>query len=151
MPLQDRTGSSYEQLLAASLRKLGYSYNGDTGKNYLHPSARAGQIIIPDTYIQPDLVVRYDEEIQAIFYVTHWSNTRSSKYKFWRTWEEQAQQKVVLSENFLAINCIFEALPQSYKPAIYITSDDIPLDGNRNNKIPIPFSGWYPAISWSNV
>jgi hypothetical protein len=55
MPIQDRTGDDYEQILAASLVHLGYEFEGTVGKNYLHPPKRARNIIIPNTYIQPDL------------------------------------------------------------------------------------------------
>ncbi|HEV7373536.1 MAG TPA: hypothetical protein VGN95_02375 [Pyrinomonadaceae bacterium] len=150
MPSQDRTGSKYEQLLAASLNKLGYVLNGTTGKNYLHPSKRS-RLIFPGTYIQPDLIVRDGTKIKAVLYATHWSNTRSSKYKFWRTWEEAAQQKLAVSMDILTINCVFEALLENSLPGLYTTSDDLPRDANREGRLPIQLNGWDPGIGWALV
>lgn len=149
MPVQDRTGDDYEQILAASLVHLGYEFEGTVGKNYLHPPKRARNIIIPNTYIQPDLVVREDTTIQAIIYVTHWSNTRDSKRKFWRTWEEAAQQKLAVSHDLLTISCIFEALPTGRDPDFYINSDELPKDLARNEELPLQLNGWDPGVGWA--
>ncbi|BAT57016.1 hypothetical protein NOS3756_60280 (plasmid) [Nostoc sp. NIES-3756] len=150
MPTQDKTGDKYEQFLAATLSSLGYSFNGVTGKNYLHPNKRS-TLVFPGTYIQPDLVVRDNSKVKAILYCTHWSETRSSKKKFWRTWEELAQQKLAVSQDFLAINCLFEALPTNSEPSIYITSDELPIDVTRDKKVPIQFNGWDAGIGWAMV
>ena len=149
MPVQDRTGDDYEQILAASLVHLGYSHEQDVGKNYLHPSKRSKRIIIDNTYIQPDLVVRENEAIRSVIYVTHWSNARSSKYKFWRTWEELAQQKVSIENRFTSINCIFEALPEEESPEIYIYAKELPEDENREGNLPLQLNGWDPGIGWA--
>jgi len=129
---------------------LGYARDRDTGLNYIRPSIR-GQVIIPGTFIQPDIVIRQDTSIRAILYVTHWSNRRNSNFKFWRTWEELSQQKLAVGTNFVAINCVFEALPPNYSPMAYITSDELPPDPTRDDKLPIAFNGWYAAISWALV
>jgi hypothetical protein len=147
---RDRTGNRYEQLLEASLLHLGYARDSDLGRNYIRPSTR-GQVIIPKTFIQPDIVIRQDTNIRAILYVTHWSNRRNSNFKFWRTWEELAQQKLAVGTAFLAINCLFEALPSNQNPCAYITSDELPPDATRNDGLPIAFNGWYGAISWALV
>lgn len=147
---RDRTGNRYEQLLEASLLHLGYARDRDTGLNYIRPSIR-GQVIIPGTFIQPDIVIRQDTSIRAVLYVTHWSNRRNSNFKFWRTWEELAQQKLVVGTDFVAINCVFEALASSSGPFAYITSDELPPDPARDDGLPIAFNGWYAAISWSLV
>ncbi|MBD1863990.1 MULTISPECIES: hypothetical protein [Trichocoleus] len=147
---RDRTGNRYEQLLEASLLHLDYTRDSDIGLNYIRPSVR-GQVIIPGTFIQPDIVIRQDTSIRAILYVTHWSNRRNSNFKFWRTWEELAQQKLAIGTDFVAINCVFEALPPNSSPFDYITSDELPPDPSRDDGIPISFNGWYGAISWSLV
>jgi hypothetical protein len=165
---QDRSGTNYERLLAASLQALGFEYStGDvlatgaadrvhesgqaymtTPKRYVHPSA-SGKPIIPGTYIQPDLVMMVDERVTAVVYSTHWSNTRDSKRKFWRTWEEAAQQKVVLGPDILSINGVFEALPQGSDPGLYVTSDDLPTDKSRAQPLPMQLNGWDPGIGWA--
>lgn len=150
MPHQDRTGTKYERLLAASLLHLEYKLNGHSGDNYLHPRPRS-QVIIPGTYIQPDLVVRRDSNIEATLYATHWSRQRNSNFKFWRTWEECAQQKVALNESLLSINCVFEALPAGMSPGLYVTSDELPADLSRNGQVPIGLNGWYSATSWAMI
>lgn len=150
MPVQDRSGSKYELLLGASLRVLGFQFKSDEGKNYLHPGKNEA-IVIPDTYIQPDLVVRDAKNIAAILYVTHWSKSRNCAFKFWRTWEEQAQQKVVVLSGFVSINCVFEALPQGDKPNIYLESNQLPIDKSRAGDMPIAFRGWYPGTTYALV
>lgn len=150
MPLQDRSGTKYEKLLAASLLFMGYELNGTGSKNYLHPGKRS-DIIIPHTFIQPDLVVRSGKKVKAVIYSTHWSETRSSKKKFWRTWEEAAQQKVILGSDFLTVNCIFEALPEGTNPIVCIHSEDLPKDKSRQGTPPIQLNGWDPGIGWAMV
>ncbi|MBD2463942.1 hypothetical protein H6G89_23345 [Oscillatoria sp. FACHB-1407] len=147
---RDKTGNRYEQLLEASLLHLGYARDRDTGLNYIRPSIR-GQVIIPGTFIQPDIVILQGTSIRAILYVTHWSDRRTSAKKFWRTWEELAQQKLAVGTDFVAINCVFEALPPNHNPIAYITSDELPPDPTRDDKLPIAFNGWYAAISWALV
>ena len=147
---QDRTGTKYERLLAASLLQLGYALNGSLRKNYLHP-APAGEPLIPGTYIQPDLVVREREEIRAILYSTHWNNMRDSKRKFWRTWEEACQQKLALGKELLTVNCVFEALPAQSDPGLYANAADLPVDNTRSRRPPIPLNGWDPGIGWALV
>lgn len=150
MPRQDRSGTKYEKVLAFSLEALGFERNANTKKNYLQPPKNS-EIVITGTYIQPDLVVRSEESIEAVLYSTHWSNTRSSKYKFWRTWEEQAQQRCVLGDNFLSVNCVFEALPAGYDPIIITRGDELPDDPNRVPARPIQLEGWDPGIGWALI
>jgi hypothetical protein len=150
MPRQDRTGSNYEKLLAFSLEVLGFRRSSDPGKNYQQPSKNS-EIIIPDTYIQPDLVVRSGEEIQAVLYSTHWSETRSSKKKFWRTWEELAQQRIVLGDEFISVNCLFEALPAGMDPLLCRTVDDLPLDATRDRERPLQIEGWDAGNGWALI
>jgi hypothetical protein len=130
MPKQDRTGTKYEKLLAFSLEALGFTGGAQAGFNYLHP-AKGAAIVIPGTFIQPDLVLRKDERVLAVVYSTHWSETRSSKKKFWRTWEEQAQQRVSLGGGFLSVNCVFEAMPVGSAPCLCRNADDLPKDTTR--------------------
>jgi hypothetical protein len=148
--LQNKAGNKYEALLANALETLGYVRNGNTGKNYIQPSKRQ-EVVIPGTYIQPDLIVRQDDKILAILYVTHWSKSRNCSFKFWRTWEETCQQKTTISTKFISINCIFEALPESEKPALYISSSELPTEVINAKTVPISFSGWYPAITYALV
>jgi hypothetical protein len=148
MPKQDRTGTKYEKLLAFSLEILGFARNTDGIKNYLQPPKNS-EVVIAGTFIQPDLVVRNGEQIASVVYSTHWSNTRSSKYKFWRTWEEQAQQRVAVGDTFLAVNCVFEVLPTGSKPMICTTAEDLPFDASREGKRPIQLEGWDPGIGWA--
>ena len=147
---KDRTGNRYEQLLEGSLLHLGYTSGSDLGLNYIRPPAR-GQVIIPETFIQPDIVIRQDTNIRAVLYVTHWSDRRTSAKKFWRTWEELAQQKLAVGADFIAINCVFEALSPASDPYAYTTSDELPTDPTRDDGMPIAFNGWYAAISWALV
>lgn len=149
MAKQDKTGTKYEQILVSSLRYLGYVNDTDSGLNYLNPGKRNRNIVVPNTYIQPDIVVRDGTEIKAILYVTHWSKQRNCAFKFWRTWEELAQQKIVVANDFLGINCLFEALSEELEPSLYINSDDLPIDIIRGKQFPIGFKGWYPGTSWA--
>lgn len=150
MVKQDKTGTKYEKLIATCLRDLGYEFEASSGRNYLHPRPNS-KLVIPETFIQPDLVVRCDERIIAIIYATHWSNKRNCNFKFWRTWEEETQQKIILGDSLLSINCIFEALPVNSQPASYITSNDLTTDKSRDDSTPIGFNGWYSAVSWAMV
>lgn len=150
MAKQDRSGTKYEKLLAFSLDKLGYARNTAGKKNYLQPPKNS-EIVIDGTYIQPDLVLREDDTVTAVLYATHWSNTRSSKYKFWRTWEEQAQQRVSVGDFFLSVNCVFEALPAGLNPMICSSASDLPVDYNRDGERPIQLEGWDPGIGWALV
>lgn len=150
MPRQDRTGTRYEKLLAFSLEKLGFSRNVSEGKNYIQPSKNS-EIAIAGTYIQPDLVVRADLNVSAVLYSTHWSNARDSKRKFWRTWEEQAQQRCEIGDAFLSVNCIFEALPAGSDPIVIRTADELPVDTSRNRALPLQLEGWDPGIGWAMV
>lgn len=137
MPLQDRTGDNYEKILASSLDSLGYKFEETVGSNYLQPPKRTRAVIIPGTYIQPDLVVRENSCIRAVIYSTHWSNTRDSKRKFWRTWEESVQQKLAVDYSLIEINCIFESLPNDSDPSIHINSDSLQKDSKREALRPI--------------
>ncbi len=148
--VQDRTGTRYEKLLAYSLDALGYKRNTEAERNYQHPSKKE-EIIISGSYVQPDIVVRSGETVSHIIYSTHWSETRSSKKKFWRTWEEQAQQRVVLGNEFVAVNCVFEALPPDSCPTICTSVDDLPVDGTRPGCQPIQIEGWDAGIGWALV
>jgi hypothetical protein len=148
MAKQDRSGTKYEKLLAFSLDKLGYARNTDGTKNYLQPSKNS-EIVIEGTYIQPDLVVRSGEFVQAVLYVTHWSNARSSQYKFWRTWEEQAQQRVSVGDKFVAVNCVFEALAEGENPLLCSSADELPLDDSRNRTLPMQLEGWQASNGWA--
>jgi hypothetical protein len=69
MSRQDRTGSNYEKLLAFFLEILGYKRSSKSRKNCLHPPKNS-EIIILRTYIQPDIVVRSGEKIEAVLYST---------------------------------------------------------------------------------
>ena len=149
MAKQDKTGTKYEKLLVASLRYLGYVNDTDSGLNYLNIGKKSRDIVIPNTYIQPEIIVRNGTEIKAILYVTHWSKQRNCAFKFWRTWEELAQQKIVIANDFLGINCLFEALPTDLEPSLYLNSDDLPIDIVRGKQFPIGFKGWYPGTSWA--
>jgi hypothetical protein len=150
MAKQDRSGSKYERLLAVSLEALGFERNVETKKNYLQP-AKNSEIVISGTYIQPDLVLRSHEIVDAVIYVSHWSNKRSSKYKFWRTWEELAQQRCALDEGFISINCIFEALPAGARPMVCRNASDLPSDSARDRELPQQLQGWDPGIGWAIV
>ena len=150
MPLQDRSGTKYEKLLACSLDALGYKRNVEEGNNYIQPSKHA-DIVIPGTYIQPDLVVQKEDSVVAVIYSTHWSNTRDSKRKFWRTWEEQAQQRVALEKEFLSVNCVFEGLPKDSAPQIFMTASELPKDKMRDGEKPIQIAGWDPGIGWALI
>ncbi len=151
MANQDRTGNSYEQLLEASVQQLGYERNGTTGRCYLHPSKGQKLVVIPDTYIQPDIVIRSGKRVTSVLYVTHWSETRSSKKKFWRTWEEAAQQKLVVGSQMRTVNCIFEALPAGTRPRICVRATDLPRDRLRNGRPPLQLNGWDPGIGWAMI
>jgi hypothetical protein len=148
--IQDKTGNKYEQLIETSLEALGFIARTNKGNNYIHPSKRE-PIVIPDTYIQADFIIRQSQTVKAVLYVTHWSNTRSSKYKYWRTWEEQAQQKLSVGPRLLSVNCVFEALPEETEPKIFLHSYELPPDPARDNKVPIAFRGWYPAVTFALV
>jgi hypothetical protein len=148
MPTQDRTGTRYERLLAFSLESLGFARSSIVGRNYLHPGKQA-DIVIPNTYIQPDLVLRSEEIVTAIIYSTHWSETRSSKKKFWRTWEELTQQRIALDETFLSVNCVFEALPSIYAPMLCKSVADLPADTTRNSSRPLQLEGWDAGNGWA--
>ncbi|WP_055076588.1 hypothetical protein [Pseudanabaena sp. 'Roaring Creek'] len=150
MARKDRSGVKYEVLIESSLIHLGYKSNSEDGKNYIRPTSR-GLSVIPETYIQPDLIVRNNCEIQAIIYVTHWSRRRNSSLKFWRTWEEASQQKIILGNQFLTINCIFEALDSISEPNIYNDSDDLPQDRDREVVFPVKLHGWDAGIGWAIV
>jgi hypothetical protein len=150
MSIQDRTGTKYEKLLAYSLEALGFVRNTNAPLNYQQP-LKSADIIISGTYIQPDLVLRRGETVEAVLYSTHWSNTRDSKRKFWRTWEEQAQQRVAIDDRFLAVNCVFEALPPGTKPFLSLIADQLPLDQSRDGVRPIQLEGWDPGIGWAMV
>jgi hypothetical protein len=150
MAKQDRSGSKYEKLLAYSLDVLRYDRNTDSSRNYLQPPKNA-EIVINGIYIQPDFVVRFGETVKAVLYATHWSNTRSSKYKFWRTWEEQAQQRVAVGDSFLAVNFVFEALPAGSKPMLCFNAGELPLDPTRSSGRPIQLEGWDPGIGWALI
>ncbi len=150
MATQDRSGSKYELLLASSLNVLQYHHDSDTGENYLHPSPRQ-DLVIDDTFIQPDFVIRSGIAITAVLYSTHWSNTRSSKYKFWRTWEEQAQQKVAVGQSLISVNCIFEALPEGGTPLLVTQADQLPNDEARDGLRPLQLKGWDPGIGWALI
>lgn len=152
MSKQDRSGVKYENFIKKLLHYLGYKSESNVGKNYLNPNKRSKSIAIPGTYTQPDFVIRQDTNITAILYVTHWSKKRNSSFKFWRTWEESAQQKIIIGNGLLTVNCLFEALPERASPDIFITSDELPKDNYRDDvQVPIGFSGWYPALSWAVV
>jgi hypothetical protein len=150
MAKQDRTGTRYEKLLAYSLEEIGYARNTAGSLNYQQPPKNA-DVIIAGTYIQPDLVLRKNETETAVLYSTHWSNTRDSKRKFWRTWEEQAQQRVSIGDAFLAVNCVFEALPAGSKPMLCFSAAELPLDPNRVPNRPIQLEGWDPGIGWALI
>jgi hypothetical protein len=150
MAKQDRTGTRYEKLLAYSLEEIGYERNTGGALNYQQPPKKA-DVIIAGTYIQPDLVLRKNETETAVLYSTHWSNTRDSKRKFWRTWEEQAQQRVSIGDSFLAVNCVFEALPNGSNPMLCFSAVELPLDPNREPKRPIQLEGWDPGIGWALI
>ena len=148
MAKQDRSGTKYEKLLAFSLEKLKHARNTDGEKNYLQPSKNS-EIVISGTYIQPDLVIRSREVVEAVLYVTHWSNARSSQYKFWRTYEELCQQRVILGDDFLSVNCVFEALPEGYKPFVCPGAGDLPIDSSRTRPLPLQIEGWQPSNGWA--
>ncbi|MBE1302428.1 MAG: hypothetical protein GJ680_21260 [Alteromonadaceae bacterium] len=151
MAVQDRTGNKYEQLLAHSIQALGYEKDAESGLNYLHPSKRPKEVVIDGTYIQPDLVVKNSRTVEAVIYVTHWSKSRNCAFKYWRTWEEQAQQRVVLEESFISINSIFEALPEGTEAQIFTKTDQLPIDTKRDGEWPIAFRGWYPGTTYALI
>jgi hypothetical protein len=148
MPKKDRTGISYEAMIESSLLFLGYSRDCSEQKNYIRPSSRQSPVI-PGTYIQPDFVVRDGINLKSILYVTHWSSRRNSGLKFWRTWEEAAQQKITVEDDILTVNCIFEAFDSQFQPNVYRESNDLPRDSDSN--FPVKLNGWDAGIAWSMV
>jgi len=147
---KDKTGISYEALIEASVRHLGYKKDTQSGKNYIRPSIKE-KFVIEGTYIQPDLVLRDNEKIIAILYITHWTRRRNSSLKFWRTWEESAQQKIVLENELLTINCIFECLPTEMEPRVCRIANDLPDDQDQNDKLPVKLHGWDAGIGWAMI
>jgi hypothetical protein len=154
MAKKDRTGLSYEQVITTALELCGYAKFGTLSdalkqpdKFYINPSPRA-PVQIPDTYVQADVIVGDENRITHIFYVTHWSNSRSSQYKFWRTFEEMCQQKVA-HNNIVSVNCIFESLPLTMTPVVVSDSSELPKDKSRTKKsLPIQLTGWAAANGW---
>jgi hypothetical protein len=147
---QDISGTSYEQLIAHSLRAIGFSFDTDRGANYLHPSPRRAPVIAGTT-VQPDFVLRSGATVTGIVYCTHWSNKRNSKFKYWRTWEEECQQKIALGSNIIAINCVFEALPPGVGPLLVSSADELPVDAARSRRLPQQLQGWDPGVGWALV
>lgn len=145
---KDRTGSMYERAIISGLESVGIgAYDGDSG--WRNPSPRE-KIIIDGLNIQPDVVVYKNGQVTHIYYVTHWSNSRSSQYKFWRTFEELCEQKVSIGNSVISVNCIFEALPASNSVVFCEGAKDLPRDPHREG-YPIALEGWHPANGWMMV
>ena len=168
MAIQDRTGESYENIIISSLEALGHKkiqaqtvseWKEQTintnNKNQLHilaPSKRQKKVAVEGTFIQPDIILLdpHNKNIFSIIYITHWSNKRVSKLKFWRTFDEYAQQLISINNLFLSINIVFESLQIGENPKFCKTCEDLPLDKDRKDK-PIQLDGWDAGIGYALI
>jgi hypothetical protein len=156
--MADVTGRIYEAFVEFLLRKLGYQdeWSESEGRKYLyetHPEALchrsqgiceqsiechkfSSQENIPyGPWYDPDFFVLEGKKPIACLHVTHWSNPRSSKYKFWRSIEDHFQYKTQYGRDLLSINLIFAGLRAGQSPMHVEQLDDI-----------LHLSGWDPAI-----
>src|SRR4051794_24316373 len=106
--MADITGRLYEAFTEFLLRRIGYQdeWAGEAERRYLyekHPEARchlaAGICkhasechsfskrtgLSYGPWYDPDFFIIETDRPTACLHVTHWSNPRSSQYKFWRT------------------------------------------------------------------
>jgi hypothetical protein len=156
--MADVTGRSYESFVEFLLSRLGYrdESTAGTGRQYLyekHPEAlchRSQGVCkyssecdvfskekgLPyGPWYDPDFFVVDDDRPFGCLHITHWSNPRSSKYKFWRTIEDHLQYKTQFGRKLLSINLIFAALDPGQSPR---RVDDL--------EQAVRLHGWDPAI-----
>ncbi|MFC4452362.1 hypothetical protein [Deinococcus sonorensis] len=150
--MADKSGKSYEAFVEYLLMRLGYAneasakvdrqylfgthrLKGEMGADLLDKYSESG-IAFHSTdglphgpWYNPDFFVLENGLPAACLHVTHWSNPRSSKYKFWRTQEEHLQYKIAFGHKFLSINLVFEAIPGNEAELITDTQKKIFLHG----------------------
>jgi len=153
----DVTGFVYEAFVEFLLRRLRYrdEWTAGGGRQYLyekHPEALCHRTLgickhasechafskqeaVPyGPWYDPDFFLLDDEKPVACIHVTHWSNPRSSQYKFWRTIEDHFEYKVNFGMDFLSLNLVFVALEAGEQPRRVVDSDKL-----------ISLHGWSPA------
>jgi hypothetical protein len=156
--MPDVTGRVYEAFTEFILRRIGYrdEWTAGSGRQYLyekHPEAtcHTSSAICPyaeqcdsfskqhqipfGPWYDPDFFILDNETPIASIQVTHWSDQRSSKKKFWRMVEDHFQYKTFFGRNFLSINLVFVALDEESTPLL--------LTGTIDK---LHLHGWDPAI-----
>jgi hypothetical protein len=155
--MADVTGRAYEAFVEYLLRRINYrdEWTSGSGRQYLyekHPEGTCHKVegackhskecdqfsksnhIPYGPWYDPDFFVLEGDLPLAAIHVTHWSNPRSSQYKFWRTIEEHFEYKINFSREFLSINLVFQALDAGEQPRRVVDSKNI-----------IELNGWSPA------
>lgn len=154
--MPDVNGQTYESFVEFLLRRLGvrdegtpgtglqYHYENDSFHATCHTSvglcAHAGECdrltrhLGYGPWYDPDFVVTDDRVVRSVVSVTHWSNPRSSQYKFWRTAEEMFQYKTLFGRQTQSLNLLFEALDAD-QPPVKITDLTVLQE----------FHGWSPT------
>ncbi|MDF1790008.1 MAG: hypothetical protein P1U82_29395 [Verrucomicrobiales bacterium] len=157
--MADVTGRVYEAFIEYLLRRAGYRDEWTEGNapQYLYEKHREAlchqdKSICPHAeecsahsrvnsipygpWYDPDFFILKESVPAACIHVTHWSNPRSSKYKFWRTIEDHFQYKTQFGAGFLSINAVFEGTPAGTAPNLL-----------RDTVAKYPLHGWDPAIA----
>jgi hypothetical protein len=157
--MADVTGRIYEAFIEFLLRRAGYrdEWTEGNGPQYLYErhrealchqnssicprakecSAHSRQHSIPfGPWYDPDFFILQQGLPSACVHVTHWSNPRSSKYKFWRTIEDHFQYKTNFGKGFFSLNAVFEGTPSGTPPDLL-----------RDTVAKYPLHGWDPAIA----
>lgn len=155
--MADVTGFVYESFVEFSLRRLRYrdEWTAGGGRQYLyekHPEALCHRSLgicahaeechafskkhtVPyGPWYDPDFFLMNDDKPTGCIHVTHWSNPRSSQYKFWRTIEDHLEYKTNFGLDFLSLNLVFVALDSGAQPLRVVDSNEL-----------ITLHGWSPA------
>ena len=151
--MSDVTGAVYEAFVGFLLHRLGYcdEWAAGVGRRYLfgkHAAATChqGAAGCPNAgdcasfsrrhqmkfgpWYDPDFFVEDDGAPASCIHITHWSNPRSSQYKFWRTMEDHLQYKTLYGRHFLSVNAVFQATDAGKLPMRVVdTAEKLELHG----------------------
>ena len=155
--MADITGALYESFVGYLLRRLGYrdEWTDGEGRQFLfgrHAEAqchrgKAGCAYATECsdlsnreklkhgpWYDPDFFILDGTTPAACIHITHWSNPRSSQYKFWRTMEDHLQYKTLYGRSFISINALFVALDAGEPPRRIVDTEE-----------KLELHGWSPA------